>query len=308
MERVGNGQGHNIETKWLYDFLTLEGCRNFSQAAMRRNVSQSAFSRRIQSLEQACGVVLFDRSISPLQLTEQGKIFHSQVRRLLQQLESNLAELRSGGDPAQQRIAIAAAHSLSLGLLPSLVKQLPAPFSYTVEAIDVDRAVDTLREGKSDFIFSYHDDNLLQTPFAHIHLFSSQLFPVCAADRDGQPLYRLDQAEAPLLNYTANSYMGRQVNRVLARDTSLNFRTVFVSSMSELLKQVALDGSGIAWLPGYGIRQELAQGRLVALDSQALLIPIDAYAYRLDTRMSQSMERFWQLLGELFSARAGEME
>ena len=47
---------HNIETKWLYDFLTLEKCRNFSQAAVSRNVSQPAFSRRIRALEQAIGV------------------------------------------------------------------------------------------------------------------------------------------------------------------------------------------------------------------------------------------------------------
>ena len=46
---------HNIETKWLYDFLTLEKCRNFSQAAVSRNVSQPAFSRRIRALEQAKG-------------------------------------------------------------------------------------------------------------------------------------------------------------------------------------------------------------------------------------------------------------
>ena len=51
---------HNIETKWLYDFLTLEKCRNFSQAAVSRNVSQPAFSRRIRALEQAIGVELFN--------------------------------------------------------------------------------------------------------------------------------------------------------------------------------------------------------------------------------------------------------
>lgn len=55
----------NIETKWLYDFLTLEECRNFSQAAVRRNVSQPAFSRRIIALEQAAGVKLFNRAVSP---------------------------------------------------------------------------------------------------------------------------------------------------------------------------------------------------------------------------------------------------
>ena len=75
---------HNIETKWLYDFLTLEKCRNFSQAAVSRNVSQPAFSRRIRALEQAIGVELFNRQVTPLQLSEQGKIFHSQIRHLLQ--------------------------------------------------------------------------------------------------------------------------------------------------------------------------------------------------------------------------------
>ena len=120
---------HNIETKWLYDFLTLEKCRNFSQAAVSRNVSQPAFSRRIRALEQAIGVELFNRQVTPLQLSEQGKIFHSQIRHLLQQLESNLAELRGGSDYAQRKIKIAAAHSLSLGLLPSIISQMPPLFT-----------------------------------------------------------------------------------------------------------------------------------------------------------------------------------
>lgn len=143
---------HNIETKWLYDFLTLEKCRNFSQAAVSRNVSQPAFSRRIRALEQAIGVELFNRQVTPLQLSEQGKIFHSQIRHLLQQLESNLAELRGGSDYAQRKIKIAAAHSLSLGLLPSIISQMPPLFTWAIEAIDVDEAVDKLREGQSDCI------------------------------------------------------------------------------------------------------------------------------------------------------------
>ena len=117
---------HNIETKWLYDFLTSK-CRNFP---VRQSVaSQPAFSRRIRALEQAIGVELFNRQVTPLQLSEQGKIFHSQIRHLLQQLESNLAELRGGSDYAQRKIKIAAAHSLSLGLLPSIISQMPPLFN-----------------------------------------------------------------------------------------------------------------------------------------------------------------------------------
>ncbi|ETJ30883.1 LysR substrate binding protein, partial [human gut metagenome] len=70
-------------------------------------------SRRIKALESAIGVVLFDRTTSPLQLTEEGRLFHSQTRSLVQQLECNLNEL--GGDNSFNlpNIKIAAAHSLS---------------------------------------------------------------------------------------------------------------------------------------------------------------------------------------------------
>lgn len=263
---------HNIETKWLYDFLTLEKCRNFSQAAVSRNVSQPAFSRRIRALEQAIGVELFNRQVTPLQLSEQGKIFHSQIRHLLQQLESNLAELRGGSDYAQRKIKIAAAHSLSLGLLPSIISQMPPLFTWAIEAIDVDEAVDKLREGQSDCIFSFHDEDLLEAPFDHIRLFESQLFPVCASDEHGEALFNLAQPHFPLLNYSRNSYMGRLINRTLTRHSELSFSTFFVSSMSELLKQVALDGCGIAWLPEYAIQQEIRSGKLVVLNRDELVI------------------------------------
>ncbi|MDU7303788.1 MAG: LysR substrate-binding domain-containing protein [Escherichia coli] len=221
--------------------MTLEKCRNFSQAAVSRNVSQPAFSRRIRALEQAIGVELFNRQVTPLQLSEQGKIFHSQIRHLLQQLESNLAELRGGSDYAQRKIKIAAAHSLSLGLLPSIISQMPPLFTWAIEAIDVDEAV----------------------------------------------------------NYSRNSYMGRLINRTLTRHSELSFSTFFVSSMSELLKQVALDGCGIAWLPEYAIQQEIRSGQLVVLNRDELVIPIQAYAYRMNTRMNPVAERFWRELREL---------
>lgn len=94
--------------------------------------------------------------------------------------------------------------------------------------------------------------------------------------------------------------MGRLVNRMLAKNTHLSFRTVFVSSMSELLKQVVLDGSGVAWLPDCLISPELEQGTLIRLDEEALTIPIYAYAYRMDTRMSMTAESFWRDLRKLF--------
>ncbi|MGQ7114325.1 LysR substrate-binding domain-containing protein, partial [Escherichia sp. TWPC-MK] len=78
------------------------------------------------------------------------------------------------------------------------------------------------------------------------------------------------------------------------RHSELSFSTFFVSSMSELLKQVALDGCGIAWLPEYAIQQEIRSGKLVVLNRDELVIPIQAYAYRMNTRMNPVAERLWR--------------
>ena len=109
----------------------------------------------------------------------------------------------------------------------------------------------------------------------------------------------VQQPHFPLLNYSRNSYMGRLINRTLTRHSELSFSTFFVSSMSELLKQVALDGCGIAWLPEYAIQQEIRSGKLVVLNRDELVIPIQAYAYRMNTRMNPVAERFWRELREL---------
>ncbi|HFT9050207.1 TPA: hypochlorite stress DNA-binding transcriptional regulator HypT [Escherichia coli] len=289
----------NIETKWLYDFLTLEACRHFSQAAKERNLSQPAFSRRIKALEAAIGVVLFDRTTTPLQLTEEGKLFHSQTRSLLQQLECNLGELNGQSLLGVPNIKIAAAHSLSLSVLPKLVHSLTAyggEFVYHVEAIDVVQAVNTLREGKSDFIISFRDEDLMQSPFCCLKLFESELYPVCAADAQGHPVFDITQPQVPLLNYTATSYMGRLVNRHLAEVGGITGRTILISSMSELLKNMALNGYGIAWLPIWSIVDELQTKRLICLDAAKLTVPIQAYIYRMNTRLNRTAENLWRIL------------
>ncbi|TDQ59755.1 DNA-binding transcriptional LysR family regulator [Mesocricetibacter intestinalis] len=292
----------NIETKWLEDFLMLEQCRNFSQAAEQRNLSQSAFSRRISTLEDALGIKLFDRSTLPLQLTEGGKLFHSQSRSLLQQFQDNLDELAGRNNLGLPNIKCAAAHSLSLSVMPELFRRVAARQNnliYAVESIDVDQAVNTLIEGKSDFIFSFYDERLMQAPFLSVEILQSKLYPVSPADEYGQALFNLNMPNCPLLNYTSSSYMGRLVNRKLSNSPHIKPKTVFISSMSEVLKNMVLNRQGIAWLPEYAIHEELAANKLCLLDMQEFIIPIKAYIYRVDTRLNNHAEQFWRIVAEL---------
>ncbi len=57
-----------MEGKWLEDFLSVARTGSFSRSAAERHITQSAFSRRIKSLEQWAGAALIDRSSYPTRL------------------------------------------------------------------------------------------------------------------------------------------------------------------------------------------------------------------------------------------------
>lgn len=80
-----------MELKWLEDFLALLQTRNFTSAAQLRNISQPAFSRRIQSLEAWMGTDLLDRTRKQVKPSDAAL----QYREELQQVVSKLYQLRS---------------------------------------------------------------------------------------------------------------------------------------------------------------------------------------------------------------------
>jgi DNA-binding transcriptional LysR family regulator len=65
-----------MEIGWLEDFISLASTGNFSRSAEERNISLSAFSRRIRALEPWLGTDLIDRSRYPTTLTPAGHSFH----------------------------------------------------------------------------------------------------------------------------------------------------------------------------------------------------------------------------------------
>ena len=90
-----------MDIRWLQDFLTVAETGNFTRAAERRNASQAAFSRRIQSLEAWVGTALIDRGIHPARLTPAGEQFRlhaASIMRATMDARSDVA-----GDPQARR-------------------------------------------------------------------------------------------------------------------------------------------------------------------------------------------------------------
>ena len=296
---------NNLETKWLEDFLALAELRNFSRAAQSRNVTQPAFSRRIRTLERTLNVDLINRETTPLTLTPAGRLFRTTARNLLQQMEEGLSQLKGQTDLGPQPLEFAAAHSLSVTLLPDLIRSMGRDgkvLRSRVESIDVDLAVEALQEGRCDFLLAFDIEALMQPPFICLSLGKTNLRPVCAPDDNGKPLFSINQHEpVSLLRYSPAAYMGRQVNSLLrCVENPQRFMSVMESSLTNLLKEMALKGDGVAWLPDYALEDELLNKQLVNFVEPDTCGEywgeVEILLYRNDVRLHRGAESFWSAL------------
>jgi DNA-binding transcriptional LysR family regulator len=298
----------NLETKWLDDFVALAATRSFSQAAQKRFVTQPAFSRRIRSLEETLGLTLVNRARTPVELTEAGQLFLITARSLVEQLGEVLRHLHHLEGQHGEVLQFAAAHSLALGFFPRWVAGLRAEglsFASRLVATNVGEAVHALREGSCDLMLAFHDpDAALQMDadiFPSLHLASSEMLPVCAADAHGAPLYHLDDEHSvPLLAYSTGAFLARPVN-LLLRQRQLRYTTVYETAMADSLKSMALQGLGVAWVPRLSIEAELARGELLECGDPSWRVPLEIRLYRCALVRKAAVRLMWRKLegGEL---------
>ncbi|KXF83114.1 LysR family transcriptional regulator [Enterovibrio coralii] len=289
----------NIESKWLEDFLVLSDTRNFSAAANARNITQPAFSRRIRMLEQAVGAELIDRTQTPIALTASGRIFRVTARTLINQITDSIGEISALNYTDGSIVRVASAHSLAsrgAKAIRGSFEKAEIPL-LSIEAMNVDEAVDALQQGGCDILLAFDNEHLKLPPFEHIQMGAGKLIPVSGVDGAGAPHFAIEpHVILPWLAYSPSLYMGRQLESLRQE---LSLKPVFISSMVDLLKEQAINGNGVAWLPDFLISDELKDGRLVEIGDESHQRDVAYFAYRYQSRLHSSGEKVWSSLKKI---------
>lgn len=148
--------------KYVYE-VYLE--KNFSKAAQNLYISQPSLSARIKKIEERIGFLLFDRSTSPLQLTEVGKVYIeaaeeiSQIEQRVENYINNLTTLKTG------HLSIGASNLFAAYVIPPLITQFKQKFpDIQIQITEGNTAqLETLLSNNSlDFVIdNYHYDHIL---------------------------------------------------------------------------------------------------------------------------------------------------
>lgn len=292
-----------VNISWLEDFLTLAESGNFSRAAEERHMTQPAFSRRIRALEEWLGTPLFDRSTQPARLTEAGEWLRGTAEDLLARVARIPGEARAVAEASAATLRLAATHALSFNFLPGWLRSLEPHTSVGPVRLlsDVLQHCEAqLLQSQVQFVLCHAQPqapgalDAAALPFVVVG--ADRLVPVQSPGRNraGLDARRKPGAAVDLLGYSAESGIGRIVQAVHgAALDRLGARAVFTAHLASVLKTMALDGRGIAWLPHSLVQDELAQGRLVPAGGDAWEVPLQIRLYRGAARLSTAAEALW---------------
>lgn len=139
--------------------------RSFTKAAQNLYISQPSLSARIKKIEEIIGEPLFDRSTTPLQLTEVGKVYIeaaeeiTQIEQRVENYINDLAGLKTGN------LAVGASTLFAAYVVPSLITQFNQKFpDVHIQLIEGNTAEleEMLGSNALDFVIdNYHYDSIV---------------------------------------------------------------------------------------------------------------------------------------------------
>lgn len=291
---------------WLEDFRALAATGNFSRAADERHMTQPAFSRRIRALEEWLGADLFDRSTQPARLTDVGEWFRAVADELVLRVARVPGEARLVAEASSVTLRIAATHALSFTFLPRWLRGLESKTSLgPVQLVSdvLQRCEALMLQSKVQFVLSHAHPRAKGALDADMYVSAKvgqdRLVPVSSPGKQGKPLHPVGgrpAKELPVLQYAAESGLGRIVRAVVGpRLESLPGRVAFTAHLASVLRTMALDGRGVAWLPETLVEDDIATGRLVAAAADDWNIPVEIRLYRDRRPAGSAAEAFWAI-------------
>lgn len=146
-------------------FHTVAETANFTHAGQALNLSQSAISRQMSSLEESLGVVLFTRHARGLVLTAEGEILFKTTRSIFAQVSATTTQLLENSDSSKGVLKVATTVAMgSVWLAPRLPRLFKNYPDMALQLILTDEAIDfTMREADVAVQFSKNevDPNLV---------------------------------------------------------------------------------------------------------------------------------------------------
>ncbi|MBW1685666.1 MAG: LysR family transcriptional regulator [Deltaproteobacteria bacterium] len=248
--------------------LAVNRYRHFGNAAKACFVTQPTLSMQVQKLEDELGIILFDRSKSPILPTSEGELIIEQAKTVVREQKRIFDLVQRAKDELAGDFRLAVIPTLSTYILPLFLKSFVAKYpnvnliidEYKTEEIVAQLAADEIDAGL--LVTPLHDASLIERVLYYepFYLFVAPGHPLGKKKKIRQDDLKLE--EIWLLN-KGNCFRDQMLNICSEgkdeQEVVGNIR--FESGNLETLKNMVLTSSGYTILPHLAVGQLSAERR-----------------------------------------------
>ena len=283
-------------------FRDIAQARSFSRGAALNSVSQSAASQQVQELEHELGIELLDRSTRPLAVTPAGQLYTDYCRDVLRRREEFNVALDLMKQEVEGTVRIASIYSIGLSEMVQLEQEFGRrrpEAKLEVEYLRPEKVYSSVLSDAADLgLVSYPE------PSREITVIPWRQEEMVVAASPYHPLAEKRGMEPADLNGV--DFIGFDDDLPIAREIEkfLNGQGIKVNvtlhfDNIQMIKEAVAHRVGVSIMPARIMKDEIAQGRLVAIPIAApeLYRPL-GIIHRKKKRFYPVAQAFLELLCE----------
>jgi DNA-binding transcriptional LysR family regulator len=266
-------------------------------------VSQSAASQYIQDLEKSLGVELLDRSSRPLGVTPSGQLYSDFCRDVLRRKEELEVAIGRLKQEQEGKVRVASIYSVGLSEMVQLEREFARRRPKARLEVDYLRPekiydavlADTVDIGLVSYPEASREITVIPWREEEMVLATSPRHPLVLR---GTPVEPEDLNGLDFVSFDQDLPIQREVGRFL-KEQGITVNVTLHFDNVQMIKEAVAHGVGVAIMPARSMRDEIQQGRLVALDiaGAELYRPL-GIIHRKKKRFHRVAQAFLDLLRE----------
>ncbi|MCV0429853.1 MAG: LysR family transcriptional regulator [Roseibium sp.] len=292
---------------WLEDLVALLDAGSVVEAASLRNISQSAFSRRIQALESLLDVPLIDRDTKPNRPTPALKNHEDQLRLAVTRQRQLIQQIQMDSRSGSRLVVIACQHAITTSLGPRIVKAVSrlGTAHVRLRSANLDECEVLLMTGQADFSLTYQlsDDGVVgQSGLTEgVHVADERLVPVYSAAGSEELFSELRSGRLNVISYPPDVFLGQALSKHVmpAVEGTGKTNVVAETALTVAALEMARAGVGVAFVPEALVSADLAEARLIDLRDQLGSVDMEIVGRRRQENAPPLLARVWEEFSKL---------
>ncbi|WP_261843199.1 LysR family transcriptional regulator [Aliamphritea ceti] len=288
-----------IQLEELEIFVAAVNSGNFSKAAEVLGVTASVVSRTVMKLEAKLSTTLFNRTTRKISITQEGEWLFANAQNMLADANKIESFLRTKDREPEGSLVVDAATPFSLHALSPLIRGFNQQYPKVRVSLQSNESNIDLLERRIDLAIRIGELQDSSLKCRKIGVSYRKLY----ASPDYLKLHSVPHSADDLREHACLGFIKpEKLNTwpVRLADKFLEITPDTLADSGETLKQLAINGCGIACLSSFTVQTEVQAGRLLqVLETETVLQPVPIYAvFYSDNEVNSRLRCFIDYISE----------